>query len=200
MLRRFTMKKFTKVLTTAVAVSMIGASFAACSGKKSDKVDGKYSAEYDLTDMMMSEIGIELDTDEKLIVEYTLDLDDGNYEIAYSGEDLTEKLTDFFTSSDVKSAMIDYMGLSSYSSEELDTLAQMQGYDSFDAFYNENLTSSFSEIGEDDMNSEGTYEIDGDIISFTPNDDDDDGFDGEIDDGKIIIEVEELDADLEFEK
>ena len=195
------MKKFTKVLTTAVAVSMIGASFAACSGKKGNGIEGKYSAEYDATDDFIDQLGLSVDTNKKIIVVYELELEDGEYEISADKDDIVDQIIDFLLDDDVKHSVINMMGLGSYSDSELDTMAQYDGYDDFDDYWNQEVIEMLTEKAEDaDLGSEGTYEIDDDTVFFTPDDRDSDEFEGEIDGGSLMVYNEKFDTEIEFEK
>lgn len=195
------MKRFTKVLTTAVAVSMIGASFAACSGKKGNGIEGNYTGEFDATDSFVEKLGLSVDTNKKIIVVYELELEDGEYEISADKDDIVDQITDFMLDDDVKHSVVNMMGLGSYSDSELDTMAQNDGYDDFDDYWNQEVIEMLTEKAEDaELSSEGTYEIDDDTVLFTPDDRDSNEFEGEIDGDSLMVYNEKFDTEIEFEK
>lgn len=194
------MKKFTKTLAVSLAVSLIGAAVAGCgSSKKDTKIEGKYTAEWDATDSMLDRMDMNIRTDKSITVIYTLKLDDGEYTISYDTDAMEDELTDFFMDEDVRDALMDELGFNEYSASQLEELAEYRGYDDFDEMWEEEMVGQIlAQMGGRDSGETGTYEIDGDTITFT--DDDDDSFEGEIDGGDIIIYVEKLDAELVFSK
>lgn len=195
------MKRFVRTLTVAMAVAMIGASLAACSDKKGNGIEGKYTGEYDATDDFIEKLGLSVDIDKKIVVVYELELEDGEYEISADKNDVMEQITDYMLDDEVKHSVVDMMGLGSYSDSELDAMAQYDGYDDFDDYWEQEVIQMFSDrAADEDLRSEGTYEIDDDTVIFTPDDRDSNGFEGEIDGDSLLIYIENFDTEVEFEK
>ena len=179
------MKKFTKIASVIVAVSMIAAAATGCSkSKKDDDVEGEYSAQYNVADMIMSGAGLSAD-DAEIFFDVSLELDDGNYVLDSDGEKNLDNILDYMTSDEGVQIILDQFGATE---EQADTMAQAQGYDTFRDY----IADMFTSYDADDlaMHEEGTYEIDGDTITFTPEDDGEIG-EATIDDGEITVEFED---------
>lgn len=183
------MKRFTKILTVAVAVSMVGASVVACSKSKKDEgVEGDYSGSYNMADKLLAGMGLSADLDSELLFDVTLELDDGKYVLNSDGEENYDELIDYITGDEVKDAILDEFGAQGMSEDDLNTMAQTYGYDTYDDYIVAMITSYMT---ADDlaMHEEGTYELDGDDITFTPDDDGEIGH-GTFEDGEITIDFQ----------
>lgn len=191
------MKKSTKFLTVVMAVSVAAAAVSACSSKKDDDVDGKYTADYDMSGSLLSGMGLDIDTEEGAYFHVELELEDGKYTLYSDGSENYNAVVEYMLSDEVKSGIVEMMGASDMSAEDLDTLAQQQGYDNYDA-YLEAMLSNLMSAEDLEMSEEGTYEIDDDKITFTPDDGGEIG-EGIFDDGTITMDFEDGET-VEFNK
>ncbi len=191
------MKKSTKFLTVVMAVSVAAAAVSACSSKKDEDVDGKYTAEYDMSGSLLSGMGLDIDTEEGAYFHVELELEDGKYTLYSDGSENYNAVVEYMLSDEVKSGIVEMMGASDMSAEDLDTLAQQQGYDTYDA-YLEAMLSNLMSAEDLEMSEEGIYEIDDDKITFTPDDGGDIG-EGIFDDGTITMDFEDGET-VEFSK
>ena len=177
-----------KILNKAIALTLCaaaGLSLTAC-GKS---YDGTYKATYDCSDVFADALGgVELDGE--LNVEFTLTLEKGEYELELDGDTFQANAEEYF-SNNMDTIMLASFGASDIS--EIEDYATMLGYADYDEMKADMLDMMMAEFDSDEMNvtDSGKYTVKGDVIEFDSDDNED--FDGEVNDGKITLVMEDED-------
>ena len=190
-----------KILNKAIALSLcaaMGLALTAC-GKN---YDGTYRATLDCTDILSESMdGMALDG--TLEAEFILTMEKGEYTIELDTDKFQEDLEEFMTNN-MDSILKDAFGTDDEA--ELDEYATYMGYADFAEMKDGFLEEMISSLSEEDfeIDESGKYTVAGDTIKFDSDTSDD--FDGEVKDGKIIVELEDEDGvfggeevELEFE-
>ena len=167
-------------------------------------IDGTWVCDYDLTQVLGESFGEGFALDGSVIMHITLIMDDGEYELGMDGEQFASDFTAFIENN-VDALLYEALGTSDPA--ELDEYAAILGYDDYQALVDDMLASMMETAFTEDfeVSDNGTYTIDGTTITFDS--DNGDPFDGEYDDGKILLSIDdEMDMaggeklDLVFEK
>lgn len=196
------MKSFTKLAAVTMAAIISVTLFTSCSKKKDEGIESDYYGDWDITEEVIKalELNITTDyTDARVIIELTLEFDEGKYCIYGDTEDLLEDIMDFCKDDNIKRQLMFSMGLYSYSDDELDSMAQSCGYDDFDEMWEERLTLDIP-VALRDFTMHGSYVIDGTVITFTPNDETREPFECDAGDGTILMELDNEGTIVEFTK
>ena len=167
-------------------------------------IDGTWEAEFDLTGILENSFDSDDVLDGEIYMYFTLNMDDGDYEISLDSDKFTSDFTSFIENN-IDNLMYEALGTSD--PDELEEYAVLLGYDDYQALVDDMLSSMMETAFTEDfeVSDNGTYTIDGTTITFDS--DNGDPFDGEYDDGKILLSIDdEMDMaggeklDLVFEK
>ena len=175
-----------KILNKAVAVTIcatMGLALTAC-GKN---YDGKYVATYDCAEIFAQSTGTDIDFEGSMVVDFVLELEDGEYEIDIDPDKFEESLEGFVTEN-IDVILQYFMGTDD--PEELEEYATYLGYSNYDELAEAFVDEFMSEVDIDDfsLDETGKFVVFGSEIKFDSDSGDD--FVGDIKDGEITIEME----------
>ena len=190
-----------KILNKAIALSLcaaMGLAVSACGLGKN--YDGTYKATYDCTEIFADSMGMDVDLEGTLEVDFILTLEKGEYKMTVDSDKFEEDFTEYMTNN------IDAMLKSAFGTDDEDEIAEYAsylGYEDYDDMKQgmlDDLMTSIDFEDLDDASDEGKYSVKGDTIVFDSDDGDD--TEGTIKDDTITIEWEDDDfgdMELEFE-
>ena len=153
-------------------------------------IDGTWKCQYDLTEVLEDRFDSDVDFDGSVVMDFTLVMDDGKFDIEMDGEKFGTDFTAFIENN-LDTLMYDALGTSD--PDELDEFADILGYDDYQAMVDDMLDMMLESVEEEDFDitDSGTYSIDGSTITFDSDSGDD--FDAEFKDGKISFSYSDED-------
>ena len=167
-------------------------------------IDGTWKCEYDLTEILEGSFDSGVDLEGSVVMDFTLVMDDGEYDIEMDGDQFALDFTAFIENN-LDTLLFEAFGTTD--PDELNEYADILGYEDYDAMMDDWKAIMLESVEEEDFNitDSGTYSIDGSTITFDSDKGDD--FDGEFKDGKISFSYADEDNImggedfvLEFEK
>jgi len=183
-----------KKLTKLTSVILCGAfAFGLC-GCGANKYDGEYKATYDFSELLIDELGefYEFDSSEEantVDVDFYLTLEEGEFSIVLDGDSFKDSLTTFMDAN-LDNILLAAFGVDTM--EEMESMLTLAGYDDYDSFREEMLSTivdSCDDVDFDEYETEGEFTVNKDgTIDFET--DDGDEIEAEIDDDTIIFDLE----------
>ncbi len=180
------MRSFTKKIAVMMAAFMVMcACLMGCSGsggsaaEEENTIPGNYIAKFNVSDMMneeMSESGVTLTTDMNAEFELVLS-EDNTFTFDLDAEGFKDAIIAGFTA-DADDIMTHLFASLGVDTSDVDSLAEMAGYESYDAFKEDlinEMAESFDDATieemKDEAHGEGTYEVNDSTITLTSDDD-----------------------------